>query len=101
MTYTYLSKHPETFGLHLLLPKPVKIAHDIVTKGAEELTSAYAVALKSKTAQSEALLRELIERPEKIVALISKAKEKISEDVLRVAEILASYHLRRNMRQGR
>ena len=101
MTYTYLSKHPETFGLHLLLPKPVKIAHDIVTKGAEELTSAYAVALKSKTAQSEALLRELIERPEEIIALINKAKEKISEDVLRVAEILASYHLRRNMKQGR
>jgi len=99
--YTYLSKHPETLGLHLLLPKPVRFAHDIVTKRIEVLTSEYAVALKSKIARSEALLRELIERPEEIAALISRAKEKIPEDMLRVAEILMSHHLRfRNMKRG-
>jgi len=87
-SYTHLSKYPETFGLHLLLPKPVWFAHEVVTKRTEELKSRYAVALKSKIARSEALLRELKEKPEEIAALISRAKEKITEDVLRVAEIL-------------
>jgi len=101
ITYTYLSKHPETFGLDILLPKPVRLAHDVVTKGAEALTSEYAMALKRKTARSEALLRELKERPEEVAALIRKAKEKIPEDVLRTAEILVSHHLRsRNMKQS-
>jgi hypothetical protein len=99
--YTYLSKYPETFGLNLLLPKPVELAHEIVTKGAETLTSEYAVALKRKTVRSEALLRELIGRPEDVAALIRRAKEKISEDVLRTAEILVSHRLRsRNMKQS-
>ena len=99
--YTYLSKHPETFGLYLLLPKPVRFAHDVVTKRIEALTSKYEEVLKSKIARSEALLRELIESPEEVAALISRAKEKIPEDMLRVAEILMSHYLRfRNMKQG-